>query len=238
MSCLVILAQSSPKPAAWRHVCVFGYVSELSTEHITAGLQLLIARGREWEESSPIFVLNADVKAAFNNMRPDTIAISLHRAQQHPRITAAMVQEMAGLSCLPEFEGITLEEPTRFNKCARQGGMESTCQWNCVMYMCFCDLVPAWIESGYGIVLGDKCYTHLVWADNIWLLSHDLGHIQTMLNSLTGMLSECKLAWKPDSLQVMCSMSTLPDSFSLWVQNEELVVEAVSSMEVLRRCLH
>ena len=31
---------------------------------------------------------------------------------------------MAGLSCLPEFEGITLEEPTVFNKFARQGGME------------------------------------------------------------------------------------------------------------------
>ena len=151
MSCLVILAQASPKPAAWRHVCVFGYVTELSTVHITAGLQLLMARGREWEGSSPVYVLNADMKAAFDNMGPDTIAISLHRAQQHPRITAAMVQEMARLSCLPELEGITLEEPTVFNKCARQGGMESTYQWNCVMYMCFCALVPVWNESGYGI---------------------------------------------------------------------------------------
>ena len=58
------------------------------------------------------------------------------------------------------------------------------------MYMCFGALVPMWNESGYGIVLGDKCYTHLIWADNIWLLSHDLGHTQTMLNSLTEMLSE------------------------------------------------
>ena len=58
-----------------------------------------------------------------------------------------------------------------------------------------------------------------------------------MLNSLTEMLSECKLEWKPDSPQVMCSMSTLLDSFSLWVQNEELVVEAVSSMEVLGVCI-
>ena len=32
-------------------------------------------------------------------------------------------------------------------------------------------------------------------------------------------------------------MSTLPDSFSRWVQNEELVVEAVSSMEVPGVCI-
>ena len=112
-----------------------------------------MTRGWEWQNQVPIFVFNADVFAAFDNMRPRTITKALQAAQLHPRLVAALLQETIGLQCAPEFAGVTLEEQVPFTKCARQGAAESAFEWNTIMFMCLADLVPLWHDSGYGIQL-------------------------------------------------------------------------------------
>ena len=85
---------------------------------------------------------------------------------------------------------IDLEDAIPFTKCIRQGGVESTFQWNCTIHKCLGALVPLWRESGYGIVLDDSIYTHAVWADNAWLFSHDATSLKKMATSLTSILAE------------------------------------------------
>eukprot|EP00973_Karenia_brevis_P063511 8826900-Karenia_brevis.AAC.1 len=89
-------------------------------------------------------------------MRPDTVVSALQTAGLHPRLVAAMLEEMRDLKCYPELAGVQLDEPIAFNKCARQGGVESAFQWNAVMFMCFSQLVPVWLDRGFGVVLGTR----------------------------------------------------------------------------------
>ena len=60
----------------------------------------------------------------------------------HPRFIAAMMAEMVDLSCYPEFDGICLDKPIPFNKGAKQGGVESTFEWNYLMFKCLVELDP------------------------------------------------------------------------------------------------
>ena len=158
-------------------------------------------RGIEWHDRIPIYIFNGDSDGAFDNVKPDTIAAALKAAELHPRIIAAMMSEMVGLQCCPKLAGVKLDEPVVFNRCARQGGAESAFQWNAVMFMCLSEVVPLWSESGYGVELAEgRRNTHAVWADNIWLLSHNREELQKMIHSLTGVLMHVDLHWKPDSL--------------------------------------
>ena len=93
-------------------------------------------------------------------MRPNVVVKALQAAQLHPWIIAAMMTETTGASCWPEFDGISLEEPVSFNKCAKQGGIESAYEWNCVMFKVLAELVPLWRESGFGLNLNGNMYTH------------------------------------------------------------------------------
>ena len=100
-------------------------------------------------------------------MKPDSVVQALQNAKVHPRLVAAFVAESVDLQCWPDFAGIRIEQPIIFNKCARQGGGESSHMWNAVMFLCLSVLEPLWLDSGYGVNLGGRCCTHCVWADNI-----------------------------------------------------------------------
>ena len=136
MQCLYILARRSPLPKAWNMVAVFSYQCCLSTAYITSALQLLVARGWEWQLQQPIYVFSGDIKGAFDHMKPDVVVKALRMANLHPRLVAALLMESAGAHCLPEFDGLAMDRPVSFNKCAKQGGVDSAYEWNCVMYMC------------------------------------------------------------------------------------------------------
>ena len=163
----MILIRRTPKPPSFHVACIFAYERCLGTRYITVPLQLLMRRGWEWQNQTAILVFNGDVHAAFDNMRPDSIVQALQSAKIHPRLTEAVLSESTGLQCWPEFGGVRLQSPVAFNKCARQGGVESAYEWNALMYRCFSTLGPLWLESDYGIQLDDRRYTHAVCADNV-----------------------------------------------------------------------
>ena len=62
---------------------------------------------------------------------------------------SALIVEGVSTSCWPEFGGTSTMKPVTFNKCAKQRGAESACEWNCVMFMILAELVPLWIDIGY-----------------------------------------------------------------------------------------
>ena len=238
MSCLTILAARSPPPRKWSKHCVFGYVPGMRTEHITSSLHLLLNRGMEWHEQVPIFLFGGDILAAFDNLHPEVAIKGLQAARLHPRLIAAIAAESVGLQCSPNFQGVHLEHAIPFTRCIRQGGVESTIKWNNVMHMVLESLVPIWVESGYGISLDNIVYTHLVWADNIWLLSHSYGDLRKMVTSLTAVLALHRLYWKPTSLEVLSSTPELCAGFDIEDGHETMYVKPVESMEILGTVLH
>ena len=152
---------------------------------IVSPLQLLLDRANEWVAEDRIIVFGGDVLAAFDNLSPEVAAASLASARVHPRIIAAILYELVALSCSPEFADLTCQERVNFNRCVRQGGVESPYLWNTTMYAVLDELVPSWEARGWGIFWGTRWFTHLVWADNIWLLSRDLRSMQHMIDELS-----------------------------------------------------
>eukprot|EP00974_Lingulodinium_polyedra_P006179 585391-Lingulodinium_polyedra.AAC.1 len=112
----------------------------------------MMSRSREWRHDTPIVVLNGDVQRAFDNMTHELMANAMYAAGHHPQLVHAVVAENSFCTLVAEFEGVS-SGSIPFNKCARQGGVESSYVWNCVIYNCMSDLVKIWHECGYGIQL-------------------------------------------------------------------------------------
>lgn len=113
-----------------------------------------------------------DVANAFDQLRPTLVAQALDYANTHAQIITAMLREYRELVCQPMFHGVCVSRKIPFTKSGRQGGVETSYQWNLVMYMVLIPLVVSWRERGFGLLLDTyRRYCQLVWADNLWLLS-------------------------------------------------------------------
>ena len=75
-----------------------------------------------------------------------------------------------------------------------------------------------------------KVVTHFVWADNVWLLSHDRHSLLKMINSLGDILNDKGLFWKPSSLMIMTTCGNEPAPYSVRMLNSdgECVVHEMS----------
>eukprot|EP00969_Alexandrium_andersonii_P050598 2223625-Alexandrium_andersonii.AAC.1 len=78
-------------------------------------------------------------RRAFDNMSPELMPHALLDAGHHASLVRAVVVENSFCALAVEFEGVSAGSAP-FNKCARQGGVESAYAWNCVVYMCLREL--------------------------------------------------------------------------------------------------
>ena len=108
--------------------------------------------------------------------------------------------------CHPEFQDIHLQQSIPFTKCALQGGIENTFEWNAVMHLVLDYVVPVWHESSFGVRLTGKLYTHVVWAGNAWLLAANPEQLTLMITCFTAVLREHGLELKIDCLMYMDSV--------------------------------
>eukprot|EP00973_Karenia_brevis_P009353 1265654-Karenia_brevis.AAC.1 len=81
-------------------------------------------------------------------------------------------------------------------------------------------------------------YTHAIWADNIWLFAGAQEHLVKMVASLTDILDDRGLTWKPTSLQVMASTEENCPGFWISDTRTEMQVKPTESMEVLGTIVH
>jgi hypothetical protein len=120
---------------------------------------------------------------------------------------AAILEEMSDLTMQATLGDVQLDDALPFNRCARQGAKEAPWQRNLAITYLFHLLNAVWLESGYGLTINEKTYTHMVWADHIYLLASSRETLlKMMIKSLTDMLEDNKLHWKPNSLHYLASM--------------------------------
>lgn len=254
MLCIMILASAAPEPLITRAVCNFGFEKGMSVIDVAGCLQCLLARSYEWRGQAPLCLFNGDVFCAFDHLSHKLVQDATEFCQWPLRCRAAVHQESCGLTCTAAIPG-SVNVDFDFNKCMRMGSVESPPLWRCAMVWCVAQLLPLWLECGYGMVLdavlttagdmggGSKVITHFIWADNVWLLSHDRHSLLKMIKSLGDMLNDKGLFWKPSSLMVMTTNDNDPASYPVSMLNPESVqvvqeIPMVTEMEVLGTCLH
>ena len=175
---------------------------------IINGLQLLLKRNCEWNDRCPIYTVNADALSVFDYMQPDIVIDSLLDAGYEEGDVVALMREGCDLTVEASFVDVDMEgvKPIGFNRCERQGSLCSGFKWNAVMPFIFSKLVPIWYQSGFGVDIFGKRITHLIFADNCWLISHSHEHVECMLGSLARVHQQSRLYLKPSSLEIMSSL--------------------------------
>ena len=205
MGCVVWLLRKFVQTAStwrWRRLLIFGFEEHHSTEQICVGLQLLVSKGREWPSGHPIVVLSADVKAAFDELDLDAVLDCLCHWNFPGELIAALVEESLELEAEAMLHGVR-SKTFPFTRSVRQGGVESTFEWNLVVRRMLDSCYDRWQAAGYGVrlpVVG--LINHVVWADNLYFIGHSIEHVVAMAQDITDCLLSLRMRWKPSSLQL------------------------------------
>ena len=213
----VMIVFDSHKLSPWhRSVCYFG-AEGLGANGVIGGLTRLMEKGTEWKHSEgEIHLFEGDIATAFDVLSPSVVNFAMSECGFDARMTAAILEEMKDLKAHAEIFGVPVKEPIVFNKCIRQGGVESPKVWRISMIAIMSSLVQLWKDmDGYGVMIDGRRYSHIIWADNVWLLGTSRCILQHMAQMLTDTLEYRGLAWKPSSLKYMVAGVKSPKTFHL-----------------------
>ena len=135
MACVMTLLREHVRVQAnarWRRLLIFGFEENHNTEQICLGLQLLVQNGLEWRHNTPIFILGANVKAAFDELSLDQVMEALSYWGFPGDLIAALVEEGFDLKAAAHLQGEVFAD-LPFTRSVRQGGIESAWEWNLVV---------------------------------------------------------------------------------------------------------
>eukprot|EP00969_Alexandrium_andersonii_P360523 15455554-Alexandrium_andersonii.AAC.1 len=115
-----------------------------------------------------------------------------------------------GLQAVASYSGVEVTFP--FNKCIRQGNVDSSLLFQALLMHAVSHLIQAWSERGFGVDIEDsRRLTTLLWADNFWLFAESRETLTIMTSELIDRLKEVGLTLKPDAL---CFLTTSKDDDS------------------------
>ena len=201
-------------PKSFRRVCNFGFEVGLQVQDVVGSLRIMLARSAEWSNEAPVFLAQGDILSAFDFLSHDLAAEAMEAAKWNPQLVAMIHSANTGITAKTELMGTEVDD-FQISKCYKQGSVEGPKVWKIVVTYLLSMLVPCWLEMGWGLNLNngidkngdversDFWVTHLIWADNIWLLASSSGMLKKMHQSLTDLLTSRKLYWKPSDLKVM-----------------------------------
>ena len=235
MCAVTLLAQKQSVPASWCDFGIFAYKEELSCMDLLLPLHFVLEAGFEWRRDQHVCVASGDILNAFDSLSVEHGCRDMITSGLHPQLVAAIAQENSCLEVQPHFPDCPNAASQPFNRCLRQGGVESPFCLNRTTAQVLSELVPGWKARRLGVLLDDGfCATHAVWADNYYLLSSSSESLQTMVRELSDGLVKRGLSWKPGSLQVMFSDELRShDQISAYDENGVHIFEEVDSMEAL-----
>ena len=109
---------------------------------------------------------------------------------------------MRGNMVLP---GMPASERFDIQRGGKQGGVETPEVFNAMIETLMSPLVRLWRDKGYGFKYGDyeDTLTHLVWADNIYLITRSLQEFQAMSQELTNAIYAHRFRGKASGLQIL-----------------------------------
>ena len=223
----VLIRMVSRQFDPWKFiVCNFAYQKKLCTSHLILTVKLLLFKSYDWRgsQSDRCCVGIGDIAQAFDNARVCTLYDALCSRRLPPALIAAIINEFRRLEAKPIFQNLEIDMKVAWSKSIKQGGVEGPWCWNQIMAWIMNLLAPAWIQSGWGVSLGNegseddqfralhrpRVATHAIWSDNIFIFAKDRLELGKMMRSLTRVLASNGLLWKPGSLAYLQNSSEEP----------------------------
>ena len=146
-----------------------------------------------------------DIEIAFDCMRHDPVSQTFASRGAHPTVVAAVLREMSGMLGTLSLPGMEASEEFDMQRGGKQGGVETPEVSNTVLEWALEPLARSWRERDMGFSFDDNspALTHLLWADNIWIIAGSMEEFLCMTRELTDTILSIGFRWKDVSLEYM-----------------------------------
>ena len=171
MSCVHPLLRPSLRESP---VATCGFRQQFRCDDVIGILRQVIFVSYRW--GRPLVVAAADVLTAFDCMNHGSMEKSLLGRGCHPVMARALLREVSGMSCNIEINGAGISETFPLERGGKQGGIETPEVFNAMMEYALEPVFRSWLARGFRVAVseldeGSPALTHLLWADNIILVS-------------------------------------------------------------------
>ena len=164
---------------------------------------------------------------------------ALNARGAHPILIFNILRELTQIQARMVLPGCDPTELFDFLRGGKQGGVDTPDLFNVVIEFLIGDLVTSWNLRQFGTTLkelGERVH-HLIWCDNIWIISDKKSDLEIMISELTVAIHKGGFRWKPSSLKIMGGGDAIHDDLSgissADVDGERLIFQYVSNMLIL-----
>ena len=183
-------------------VHTYGFRSGKRTADVTSILKELLHYATTWRRK--VFVASQDVETAFDSMCHDYLMEAMLQRGLHPMSVLALMRELTGLSATISIPGAGCTDAFEFSRGGKQGGIVTPDEFSMFIEYMMTPIVKRWHARGLGFRFeSGVIVTHLLWADNVWLVAEKSEDLALMIQELSLAISLSKLKWKSSSLEVM-----------------------------------
>ena len=117
----------------------------------------------------------------------------------------ALLREISGMKGCLSLPRVSPSELFDIERGGKQGGVETPDEFNVMMEWLLEPLSRSWAQRhmGYTFAGGGPLLTHLLWADNVFILASSVCQFNTMVQELTDAVYAAHFRWKLSSLECM-----------------------------------
>lgn len=205
-------------------------------------LRLLLQKSTEW--NLPLAIGAADILKAFDHLQHEGIENALREQGAPVRLIAALLQELSFVDLDLSLGGCHLDDSLPYTRGGKQGGTETPRIFARVFDAALAPVLDSWAYAGYGFFLPEMnmTVTHVIWADNLYVVGSSKQMVADMLALASLALAPWNFTWKPSSLACLSNAAagTLDNRSTLSFRGPEgrdLVCPVVPELIVLGICL-
>jgi hypothetical protein len=183
-------------------LCSFGFKPGLCCDDLVSILRQVLFLASRWGKR--VVLGSLDVAVAFDSIDHDMLCTALLKRGLHPQQVCCLLRELSGMMAQISIAGAGSTARFPLERGGKQGGVETPDEFNILVEVILEPLANSWAARGFGFAMDNSVHiNHLVWCDNIYIVSSDEKQFEVMAQELTDAIYEYRLSWKPSSLECL-----------------------------------
>ena len=237
----ILLEQWLEHSGLFRDVGMYGFMEDRRTWEITAPLLHMTRHAATWGGDRTMYLASSDIKQAFDHTSISVVRRAMDEVGVPAFLQYAVLEPLCGCISHLVFQDVEVQNVC-WDRSIRTGGPEGPLCFNIVVLAMWGPVMRSWKQHGMGyeVVHAHRwcdedqnirheyphrkhTVSHMLWADNIYVLSRSKEEMIRMMTQLTERLHEYGMTWKPNSLAYMAvgiPHSTHHEAFSIKIKLE------------------
>ena len=159
-----------------------GFRRQRQASEVLHVISKLIEMAIEWKQ--PLTIVRLDLRKAFDRLKQSAILSTLEVSPLHPKLIFNAARELVGTVMRPTLYGCTPEAPVPLAQGTKQGAPESGLYFVATLNYLLQPAIAKWTDRQEGCHLGSNLIHHLIFADDLLLLSPTPPRAHKMLQEI------------------------------------------------------